>query len=236
MKFPTLIVFALLLQCQSTYWQNRGRDAMDILTVEGSTGNYGAALRLGPLKFGAHYKSPGVAYGLRGGSLDSYYTAEFAALFMGADYYSSAPPSDLLPAEKKDKDQAATATGILSGPVKEAPPVSDALTARRGKEFRARSPFGTSIPLQKSRRLLYNRKELAPLYYYTQLEITLGLYAGLKIGLNLGELLDFLLGFVGIDIMADDAPYLSRRIRELKKSPLYQNLSPEEKALLEQAL
>jgi len=236
MKLSTAALLIFLLQCQSTYWQNRGRDAMDILTIEGSTGNYGAAVRIGPLKFGAHYKSPGKAYGLRGGSVSSHYTAEFAALFMGADYYTSAPLDDLLPTKKKEKEETPTATGILSGPEKETLPESDALTARRGKEFRARSPFGTKIPLQKTRRLLYNRKELAPLYYYTQLELTAGFYGGVKIGLNLGELLDFLLGFIGLDIMADDAPYASARMRELRKSPLYRSLSPAEKELLEQSL
>jgi len=40
--------------------------------------------------------------------------------------------------------------------------------------------------------------------YFTQIEVTAGLGGMLKLGFNPGELLDFLLGFAGIDIYGDD--------------------------------
>jgi hypothetical protein len=239
-------IFALLIlmpACSSLYWKNRLHDSMDIFTAEVSTQSYGVALRAGPLKFGAHYKSPsGYAAGLRGGQSGRYYTAEFAAAFMGADYFQSLPFKDLEKAPKKDPEKEAAESQLpadqaateLFNPEPALPVKSEALLYKRGKEFRARSPFGSSIPIQQNRRLLYNRKELAPFYYYTQLEITLGLYGGLKLGLNAGELIDFLLGFFGVDFMNDDAPYLSPEIRELKKLPQFKDATPEELEKLQQ--
>ena len=44
--------------------------------------------------------------------------------------------------------------------------------------------------------------------YWTQIEVYAGVFGGLRVGLNPGELIDFILGFTGIDIYGDDAPTL----------------------------
>jgi hypothetical protein len=43
-----------------------------------------------------------------------------------------------------------------------------------------------------------------PLSYYTQIEVALGLGVTARFGFNLGELLDFILGWATIDIYSDD--------------------------------
>lgn len=43
-----------------------------------------------------------------------------------------------------------------------------------------------------------------PWQTHTQIEASLGLYFGLRAGLNVGELLDFLFGWVGLDLCRDD--------------------------------
>ena len=51
--------------------------------------------------------------------------------------------------------------------------------------------------------------------FWTQIEITAGLFVGGKVGFNPGELLDFILGFAGIDIYDDD---LERRKEKEKEA------------------
>jgi hypothetical protein len=41
-------------------------------------------------------------------------------------------------------------------------------------------------------------------YYYTQIEAALGVGGTIRIGMNAGEIMDFLFGWVGVDIMHDD--------------------------------
>ena len=66
-------------------------------------------------------------------------------------------------------------------------------STRRGKAIYAGSPF----PLWSTGR---------PSALNTQLEIAGGLIFTLRLGFNPGELLDFILGFSGIDIWHDDLP------------------------------
>jgi hypothetical protein len=40
--------------------------------------------------------------------------------------------------------------------------------------------------------------------YYTQIEVAAGLYRGIRLGINPGEILDFILGWTTIDIFDDD--------------------------------
>lgn len=50
--------------------------------------------------------------------------------------------------------------------------------------------------------------------YYTQIEISGGALLSVHVGFNPGELLDFVLGWVGIDIYRDDQHHRRRRRRE----------------------
>jgi hypothetical protein len=49
-----------------------------------------------------------------------------------------------------------------------------------------------------------NNKALWPHPYYTDVRISIGLGPAVTLGANPGELLDFLLGWFGIDIYGDD--------------------------------
>ncbi len=102
--------------------------------------------------------------------------------------------------------------------------------AQRKKEFLARSPFGTQHSAEATRSLLKSsRTKFSPLYYYTQAEVTVGLFVGIKIGVNFGEILDFLLGFAGIDIMGDDEPFVPPELERLRASPVWDRLDEETK-------
>jgi hypothetical protein len=55
-----------------------------------------------------------------------------------------------------------------------------------------------------------------PPSYFTQIEVTAGLGGGSRLGFNPGELLDFILGWVGFDIYGDD---LASRQNETESNP-----------------
>jgi hypothetical protein len=229
--FP-IIALLFAASCSSPYLKNRGRDFADILTIEAQTRSYGAALRIGPLQAGLNYKSPeGGAYGLRGGHVGSHHTASFTALLFGSDYFSSSELTDLLrggiPEERGGR--AATLPSDDESEEESFSAEGDNMLELRRKEYRARAPFGTSIPLQKKRRLFRGTEGFVTAPYYTQIDATVGLFGGIHIGFNIGELLDFVLGLLTVDIYGDDEPFPDPRIERLKKDPLWKLLGPEKR-------
>lgn len=222
------LVFWLLAStlsgCASTYWQNRARDAADIVTVEFNTQAYGVSARLGPVKAGGYYKDPkGRSFGLRGGRAGSYNSAEFTAVFFGADYFSEESLDDLLPAQPVSEEPGEKKQDAAGQKKKKKEP-SKKITALRGKEFRARSPFGTHAAAHQTKLLFKQRSAFVGAPYFTQVELSAGLFGGIKIGLNPGELLDFLLGFFTIDIYGDDAPFADPKLRKLLENPYFRSL------------
>jgi hypothetical protein len=65
-------------------------------------------------------------------------------------------------------------------------------SSKRGKEYEA---IGLWVPF-----IVYTDKP----GYYTQIEVALGVGGTFRLGLNPGELLDYIFGWVGIDIYGDD--------------------------------
>jgi len=65
------------------------------------------------------------------------------------------------------------------------------VVTRRGKDIDGRSPYPFLVLGTSSA-------------YYTQLELAAGLLLTLRIGFNVGEFTDFLLGWAHIDILSDD--------------------------------
>ncbi|WP_016753376.1 LIC13411 family adhesin [Leptospira kirschneri] len=58
--------------------------------------------------------------------------------------------------------------------------------------------------LQNALQNFNKRKDGYPRSFLYQIEVYLGVYAGLRIGFNPMELLDFLIGFTGLDLLEDD--------------------------------
>ena len=55
--------------------------------------------------------------------------------------------------------------------------------------------------------------------YYTQLEVFIGALGTLRLGLNPGELVDFSLGWTGIDIYGDDLERKAKKPNEAGAEP-----------------
>ena len=107
----------------------------------------------------------------------------------------------------------------------------------RDKLFRALSPFGTEKPAHKSQSLLKDDDtDWAPAYYFTQAELQLGAYFGIRLGWNAGETFDWLAGWFGFDPLGDDAPYGESIEEQLEQYPFWNTLSEEEKDAIRERL
>ena len=157
-----------------TYLADRGRDAADILTVTLGTGG-GAKARVGPVQVALLQNSD--IGGLRAGR----FFVDGLDLEVNDEIYVL--PFPMANVGVKGWGWPFGLEGFSHGP--------NSVAAARGKDVFAESRFpclvtGGSAP------------------YYGQIEVVAGLGFTLHLGLNVVELLDFLVGWVGIDICKDD--------------------------------
>lgn len=245
-RFAPALLGGLAISCASSYWQNRARDAGDVFTAEVNSRSYGAQLRVGPVQLGASYKdADGYSGGLRGGTIGRYHSAGFTALFFGADYISAKPiqfeeASEEAEAEEIEADDSEADSADKAETEGETETEDDAeidedtqssetsaasILELRQKTYRARLPLGSETPTHRERSLLKSEdNKLAPASFFTQIEFGVGAYFGFRLGFNPGELLDLLLGFAGIDLMDDDAPYSDSLEEQLRASPYWRQL------------
>lgn len=244
-RFAPALLGGLAISCASSYWQNRARDAGDVFTAEVNSRSYGAQLRVGPVQLGASYKdADGYSGGLRGGTIGRYHSAGFTAFFFGADYISARPiqfeeageEAEAEEIEADDSEADSEEEAKTEGETEaeddaeieedsENSESSAAILELRKKTYRARLPLGSESPAHRERSLLKSEdSKLAPASFFTQIEFGLGAYFGFRLGFNPGELLDLLLGFAGIDLMDDDAPYSDSLEEQLRASPYWRQL------------
>ncbi len=77
-------------------------------------------------------------------------------------------------------------------------PADLVMAKRRGKLFMSEGMMCFALPkTQKT-----SARQQIP--YYTQIEVAAGFFGGIRLGVNSGELLDFVLGWATIDIFNDD--------------------------------
>lgn len=211
-----LIILFFLTSCSSLYLNQRARDTVDIFTFEFQTESYGAAIRTGPVKLGLHQKSKtGFAAGLRGGTFDSFDDQEFSLLFLGSDQFLDV---------KSNIDTNQNSTTELDQLTQKKQEIIDSIPSLiklRKKSFEARSPFGTQVSFHKAKPILKESKtknRFAPAHHFTAIEATVGIYFGLKVGFNIGELIDWCAGWVGFDLFSDDLPVnLDDLIQQINK-------------------
>ncbi|AVQ11004.1 Uncharacterized protein XB16_0662 [Leptospira santarosai] len=73
------------------------------------------------------------------------------------------------------------------------------------KKFIEGQNFDRNDPaVQNALQTFNKRKDGYPKSFLYQIEVYLGIYAGLRIGFNPAELLDFLVGLTGLDLLEDD--------------------------------
>ncbi len=173
------MVMAALTGCASTksYFVDRGRDAADIVTATVGVG-VGAKAQVGPLHAGVLLQADHC--GLRGGKYENWHP-------LGAAKGPSSYDIEV---------------AVFGG--NEFHPYREGKLADRGKYFSA-MPFDDG-PLQYFPILNYAETSQNKIawYYYTELEVVVGLIGSVRLGFNVGELTDFALGWFGIDLFSDD--------------------------------
>lgn len=121
-----------------------------------------------------------------------------AGLFCGLDYAGLRSGEWGVPFHPKGYEQAIDLELTLFSHETFLP--DDLLTARhRGKLFSSEGIICFSMPDE-----MLNTSYRQQATYYTQIEAAVGLWGGIRLGFNPGELLDFLLGWATIDLYQDD--------------------------------
>lgn len=180
---------AIMTGCASTqgYFVDRGRDAVDVLTV-GIGRGVGAKVHVGPVQTGLIWNED--VFGLRCGEI-SYWPA-FSPINRDLILRRQPPRSfeQLLPLPVIFHPD----LGIHGGGESY---VSQAFAGRRGKEFDVFNIMPL-IPVALT-------SQNSPAWpFYTQIEAVVALGPSLRLGFNLGELFDFILGWTTLDIFNDD--------------------------------
>lgn len=176
------LVFAVLLSligsADAQYFRNRYRDALDVLTLQVGYGLGGKA-RVGPLQTGLLVDVG--TFGLRGGDL-----------LTRRDFW---PSGHDIPA-KVDLVGAVVGAECFQG---------SELSRRRRKGFVSRQIAVISLPRKPSEQATASRRvEGGSVPYCTQIEVVAAAGPSLRLGFNPGELVDFILGWLRIDLFHDD--------------------------------
>ena len=204
----SIVVIVFMLSCvgcaTSGYLVDRKRDAMDMVTCTVGTG-LGASARVGPLHCGLLFGRDRV--GIRGGEVkgrwgrtDDLWAGLIDPLLMlpggeGVCFYE-----DVFLGEEKSAEN----------------PLE--ISRTRGKRYFGNGvcpfivlPQQAELPGRRNPYEGYLNQQQYPWHYLTAIEVSVGVGGTLRLGVNPGEMVDFLLGWFGIDIFSDD---LSRRRSE----------------------
>ena len=222
----TIIYFFLffLLNC-STYWAHRKNDLKDVFNIGIEKPGYGFGFRMSYLSMGFFFqggetapgkKDIGSGYGLRGGDTGKYFTQHLVFGILGGEsFYAGEPKKDSEDEIVIEENIVITnqeRSNLKSYNVKYLkifidPPIE---RQKRNKQ---------KIKEQIANQLLEKNKDPALLAYLPpkpkkpngygasypyQFDIFIGLYYGIRLGVNFSEFLDFILGFSSLDIMGDD--------------------------------
>lgn len=224
--FYLLFTIFFIVNC-ATYWNNRKRDAQDMIQVGVETPVYGAGVRLGPLPLGLYFaggeseygaRDLGEGYGLRGGDFGKYHSQGLVYTFLGGENFYSGEA--LLSDDKKiivDKH------GIAL--------TADERSNKKSYNMRYFSYFDDPVEERKKRKKEKFRKEFIkdltedgfpeelkayipeedskpfgyPSHFLWQIDTFIGIYGGARVGFNIAEIADFILGFTTLDMLDDDS-------------------------------
>lgn len=183
-----VMLVVALTGCASPYMVDRRRDAADIVTATTGIGA-GVKVQAGPVASGLSWMAD--TKGLRGGVIAKYPSGCGGWQMLDANVIVFGGESfDLL-------HSTAQSYGAENYETLEP----------RHKCYQAPCYLGLSIP----RTLPGDTWCRGHLYRLTQIEVALGFWRTVRLGVNPGELLDFLLGWAGCDVFADDVGVLTKR-------------------------
>jgi hypothetical protein len=196
-----VVAIASSTGCATPYMIDRRRDLADIFTATVGEGIGGMKVRVGPFGTGLFNEFP--MYGLRGGDTinpdkmvegGKIPNGEFQFLLLGGEGFFGTTQN-----MTRGKCYSAMMRAGINIPV------------------RLNDPDQVDFPVAKIAEVqgcATNAVRSSRLAYLTQIEIAGGLIGTVRLGFNPGELLDFLLGWFGIDIFDDDLE--AKKLKEVK--------------------
>ncbi len=223
--FYLLFTIIFVVNC-ATYWNNRRKDAQDMIQVGVETPVYGVGVRLGPLPLGLYFaggeseigaRDLGEGYGLRGGDFGKYHSQALVYTFLGGENFYSGEPL-----RSDDQKIIVDKHGIAL--------TSDERANKKSYNMRYFSYFNDPVEERKKRKKEKFRKEFIddlmkdgfpeelksyipvedvkpfgyPSHFLWQVDTFIGIYGGARVGFNIAEIADFVLGFTTLDMLDDD--------------------------------
>jgi hypothetical protein len=199
-----LLTIGVMGGCSTPYMNDRGRDIADIFTITLGDG-VGVTARAGPVHLGLFYGKDQA--GLRSGEFDtppSYVRSEGIARTL--DPLLVLPNLGGGPWCFWHEEYSG---GLQKVPNPEGGIINLARARAKDYNVSGNCPF-IAVPVLSE--LDRNAGFKYPFYFLTEVEIAIGIGKTLRLGLNPGELLDFILGWTTIDIFGDDI-----EVRKLKE-------------------
>ncbi|HBF33348.1 TPA: hypothetical protein DDW35_02165 [Candidatus Sumerlaeota bacterium] len=187
--FVVVLALALLTAgcaSNSTYWNDRKRDALDIVTLTVGVGA-GAKAQVGPLNNGLSLIVDRM--GLRSGTFGITKPSQGCWDTSGSDLLLLSMDSCYWPGDRRTDAKNYSSGSIFCFPF---PPMRNFYANRDALD----RSFCSNLP------------------YYTRLEVCGGFIGTLRVGINPGELLDFLLGWTTLDIYQDDEVAIQKMVAE----------------------
>ncbi|PJZ45151.1 hypothetical protein [Leptospira brenneri] len=184
------VIFFFLIHCESIqrYSLNRAYDTADVFTIGIEKGNIGTDVFFWCLGGGLTINSNSRGIGMRDGHFGIYEISNSATL-------------DIIPIIRKESP--ANKVGISNIFVN-----SSGHSQYRPKERTKNKDYQilnilTIVPVPS---IPSSNKKIAKCNAPLKLEASIGLYYGIRLGFNLNELFDLMIGFSSLDILEDEEP------------------------------
>jgi hypothetical protein len=207
MRYSKFLLFFLLLsfsKCASlqNYLSNRALDFTDILTLGGEVNTYGGSAWLWCFGGGAQIGQYGEGYGMRNGYVGYYRTGgdkKFGKLKMGNSFFLMNSQEHIPQAYKTKrsmKKKYTHANFLFFLPA----------NLRGGGYYRYSNAPNSNYNNNHSNYYPYSNSANLPSLCHApvNVEFSLGLGLGGRVGINFSEIFDFVLGFTTFDLMEDD--------------------------------
>ncbi|MFN3604639.1 MAG: hypothetical protein ACK4UJ_08010 [Leptonema sp. (in: bacteria)] len=166
------------------------------------------------MQLGALYQSKNhKTYGVRNGIVGILDQEQFSLLFLGSENFNGRKignaeleqkiqDSKLKDIQLKEEEKKEIIEYLIK---KEKYLKENQKLITRNKIYQVYLPIGLTKSLKKADRMILKKSSnLAPISFYTNVNFTLGMFYGISINFNPGEVIDFVFGIFTFDIFKDD--------------------------------
>jgi hypothetical protein len=204
------ILIALIFANCATYLRDRKNDLKDTVNLGVESPGYGIGLRMSIIPFGFLFqggesslgkKDLGSGLGIKGGHIGEYSSQQLTFVVMGGeDFHAIKEGKELQTPRALSKKIHIRTFSIINDPVKDRKARKKELVR---EEILSRSKLDPRVvEYYKTQKTI--KSNGYPKSYPYQIEFMIALHYGLRIGINVAEILDFVMGWTTFDWMDDD--------------------------------